>query len=67
MKNKPYERKPGDLEVRILSDGRVVMIAPDEKLLEVAQAIYPKTDDLLDTMETEKNGGTSKTNCEQAE
>jgi len=67
MKNKPYKRKPGDLEVRILSDGRVVMIAPDEKLLEVAQAIEPERDDLLDAMETEKNGGTSKTNCGQAE
>lgn len=67
MKKKPYKRKPGDLEVRILSDGRVVMIAPDEGLLEVAQAIEPKKDDLLDAMETEKNGGTSKNNCEQSE
>jgi hypothetical protein len=65
MKNKPYKRKPGDLEVRILSDGRVVMIAPDEKLLEVAQAIEPKRDGLLEAMETEENGGTSKNKCGQ--
>jgi hypothetical protein len=66
MKKKPYKRKPGDLEVRILADGRVVMIAPDEMLLEVAQAIEPKRDDLLEAMETEKDGGTSKTSRRQA-
>lgn len=39
MKKKPYKRKPGDLEIRILKDGRMVMIAPDETLLEIAQSI----------------------------
>lgn len=67
MKKIPYKRKPGDFEVRILSDGRVVMIGPDEKLLEVAQAIESERDDLLDAMETGKNGGTSKNKCGQAE
>jgi hypothetical protein len=42
MKSKPYKRKPGDFEIRILSDGQVIMLVPDEKLLEVAQAIEPK-------------------------
>lgn len=41
MRSRPYKRRPGDFEIRILSDGRVVMIAPDEKLLEVAQIIEP--------------------------
>lgn len=41
MKNKPYKRKPGDFEIRILNDGKVVMIAPDESLIEVAQAVDP--------------------------
>ncbi len=41
MKNRPYKRKPGDFEIRILNDGKVVMIAPDESLIEVAQAVDP--------------------------
>ncbi len=41
MNNKSYKRKPGDFEIRILSDGKVVMIAPDESLIEVAQAVDP--------------------------
>jgi hypothetical protein len=39
MKNKPYKRKPGELEIRILNNGRVVMIMPDERLLEIAQTV----------------------------
>ncbi len=39
MSPKPYKREQGDLELRILKDGRLVMIAPDETLLEIAQAI----------------------------
>ena len=39
MKKKPYKRKPGDLEIRILPDGRMVMVAPDETLLEIARSI----------------------------
>jgi hypothetical protein len=43
MKNKPYKRKPGDFEIRILKNGRVVMITPDEALLEVAEIIEPNS------------------------
>jgi hypothetical protein len=39
MSKKPYKRKPGDFEVRILSDGRMVMVAPDEELIEIAREI----------------------------
>jgi hypothetical protein len=42
MRNKPYKRKPGDFEVRILRDGRVIMLVPDENLLEAAKAIEAK-------------------------
>ncbi len=38
MSQKPYQREQGDFELRILRDGRLVMIAPDETLLEIAQA-----------------------------
>ena len=46
MKKKLYQRSPGDFEIRILSDGRIVMIAPDEKLLEVAQILDPENNAL---------------------
>ena len=43
MKKKLYKRKPGDFEIRILSDGRVVMVAPDETLLEIARELDPNS------------------------
>jgi hypothetical protein len=39
MKKNPYKRKPGDFEIRVLPDGRVVMIAPDETLIEIAESL----------------------------
>ena len=39
MSRKSYKRKPGDFEVRILSDGRIVMVAPDEELIEIARHV----------------------------
>jgi len=41
MKKIPYKRKPGEFEIRILKNGRVVMVAPDEALIEVAKAVEP--------------------------
>lgn len=38
MKRTKYrKRRPGDMEIRILPDGRLVLIAPDEKMLDVAR------------------------------
>ncbi len=39
MSRKPYKRKQGEFELRILKDGRLVAIAPDETLLEISQAL----------------------------
>jgi len=36
---KPYKRKPGDLEIRILKDGSVVSVSPDENFLEIINEI----------------------------
>jgi hypothetical protein len=44
MTQMPYKRQQGDFEIRILSDGRLVMIAPDETLIEIAQIIETNTD-----------------------
>jgi hypothetical protein len=44
MKKKPYRRKCGDFEIRVLSDGRVVMLAPDDELLKVARVLDPNSE-----------------------
>jgi len=44
MSQKPYQREQGDFELRILNDGRLVLIAPDETLLEIAQALEMQAD-----------------------
>ena len=49
MSDKPYKREQGDFELRILSDGRLVLIAPDETLLEIAQAFEVPADPDLPT------------------
>jgi hypothetical protein len=43
MSQMPYKRKQGDFELRILSDGRLIIIAPDETLMEIAEAINGNT------------------------
>ncbi|HQN00945.1 MAG TPA: hypothetical protein PLL36_07720 [Candidatus Hydrogenedentes bacterium] len=42
MKKMPYQRKPGDFEIRILPDGQVMLLAPDQKLLELAEVLDPE-------------------------
>jgi len=55
MKNKPYKQQQGDFEIRILKNGRVVMITPDDALMEVAQRIAPENPVVLYQMETKDN------------
>ena len=52
MSKKPYKRKPGDFEVRILSDGRLVMIAPDEEIIEIARQVDRRINDSQPKTET---------------
>jgi hypothetical protein len=63
--NSPYKRKQGEQEIRILQDGRVVMIAPDEKLMEVAQVIDPDNPQLPSSKKKEKESGTKTDKREQ--
>jgi hypothetical protein len=60
MKKKRYKRRCGDFEIRVLTDGRVVMIAPDETLLEVARAVAPDNPDLRPESKGSKGGGSKK-------
>lgn len=42
MKREPYQRQKGDFEIRILPDGRLVFVAPDEKLILLSQMLEQK-------------------------
>ncbi len=53
MRNKPYKRRPGDYEIRILTDGRVIMIGPDDDMMEVARAIDPQNNTLSSVKENQ--------------
>ncbi len=57
MRKKRYKRKCGDFEVRVLADGRVVMLAPDEELLQVAGTLDPDNELLPPVKEKKKNAG----------
>ena len=41
MKKKPYKRKPGEFEMRILRDGRLVVVTPDDGIMDVVAAMDP--------------------------
>jgi len=51
MKKKAYKRRCGDFELRVLPDGRVVMLAPDQELLELAGELDANNEDLKQTTE----------------
>jgi len=63
MKREPYKRRPGDFEIRVLKSGRVVMIAPDEALLEAARAVDPDNSYLMPKTERQKDGRDKSTNA----
>jgi hypothetical protein len=39
MTKQPYQRQPGDLEIRVLKDGRFVLVAPDQELMDLGKTI----------------------------
>jgi hypothetical protein len=51
-----YKRKPGDFEIRILTNGKVVMITPDETLMEIARAVDPYHGALPPATESTEDG-----------
>ena len=52
--DKRYKRRPGDAEIRILPDGRIVVVAPDEKMLELAKELAKQEPEKSD--EVKDNG-----------
>ena len=47
MKGEGYKPDPGDFEIRILADGRAVIVAADEEMFDLAEAIDPDNPDLI--------------------
>ena len=66
MKNKPYKRKVGDFEIRVLRDGRLVMIAPDEELHEIANSIEADYNNFKE-MEIQENARAETENQQKEE
>jgi hypothetical protein len=54
---KPYQRQVGDFEIRILPDGRVVFVAPDGELAEVAEALEQPDTTVVQVQENETDAG----------
>ena len=46
MNKTPYKRQPGDYEIRLLKDGRMVLVGPDQTLLEIAKDLSDPTPDV---------------------
>lgn len=53
----PYQRQVGDFEIRILPDGRVVFVAPDGELAEVAEALEQPDTTVIQVQENQNNVG----------
>ena len=58
MKKKSYRRKCGDFEIRVLTDGRLVMLAPDDELMEIARELDPNSGLLPPKIKDEGYAGT---------
>ena len=55
MKKTPYKPEPGDMEIRILNNGKVMMVLPDKNLIEIAQSLEPNNSALPQTTENEED------------
>ncbi len=47
MKGEGFKPDPGDFEVRILPGGRVCIVAADDEMFDLAEAIDPDNPDLI--------------------
>ncbi len=56
MKGTPHKRKPGESEIRILKDGRIVLVAANEAVLDVGEAIAPQDPFMRDRKEAREDG-----------
>ncbi len=59
MNKTPYKRQPGDYEIRLLKDGRMVLVGPDQSLLEIAKELSEPTPDTPPKERTPHDSGTA--------
>ena len=45
MKKQPYQKQPGDFEIRVLKDSRLVLVGPNQELIDLAQSLCQKPQD----------------------
>ena len=57
----PYQKKIGEFEIRILSDGRVVFVAPDDAMMDVIQKL--KDAPVLGGSEEETSADAKRQEC----
>jgi hypothetical protein len=53
--SQPYQRKVGDFEIRILPDGRLVFVAPDEQLTDLARSLEQPNTTVIQVEEKQNN------------
>jgi hypothetical protein len=58
MNPKPYSKLVGDLEIRIRPDGTLVFVAPDQDLMELAEALRNDEQETTESLEKDKHGRT---------
>jgi hypothetical protein len=55
-RSKHYRRKPGDNEIRILPDGRIVIVSPDGAMLDVVKRIMQQENEGSDEVKENDPG-----------
>ncbi|MBN2455332.1 MAG: hypothetical protein JXB29_02155 [Sedimentisphaerales bacterium] len=56
MSKLKYVKKPGDFEIRILTDGRLVLVGPDDEILSIANTFIAVENSQDNTSGMKKNG-----------
>jgi hypothetical protein len=59
MNKTPYKRQPGDYEIRLLKDGRMVLVGPDQTLLDIAKEMSEPTPDMPPKERNADDSGTT--------
>lgn len=65
MNKLKYTKKPGDFEIRILADGMLVMVGPDEEMLEITKTF--RTAENLENNNSGINNGKIKPKTSSSE
>lgn len=61
MSEERYETRPGDFELRILPDGRVCIVAADEEVFDLAEALAPDDPCILRRRKAKASGKSGNT------